>query len=135
MTETGADAVHCAECDWLFEDAAAALSEPRQPCPACGAFGRHAKKALRTEVTAQLSVSYAARNANRKMFAWGFSGRDWSHRLQKHVDKISTFAKRGHGNRRYEHITDPDTGEVVHHCDHPLTEHRDHGSAKPPPKN
>ena len=29
-----------------------------------------------------------------------------------------------------ELITDPETGEVVRHCEEPLTDHRDHGSAR-----
>jgi hypothetical protein len=28
-------------------------------------------------------------------------------------------------------VTIRDTGEVVHHCDEPLSEHRGHGSDKP----
>lgn len=34
-------------------------------------------------------------------------------------------------NRYIEKVVDPETGEVVHHCDEPLTEHYGHGSAKP----
>ena len=34
-------------------------------------------------------------------------------------------------NDRYtEDVTDPETGEVIHHCDEPLTEHRGDGPAK-----
>jgi len=33
-------------------------------------------------------------------------------------------------NRYQETVTDPQTGEVVHHTDHPLDEHLGHGSAK-----
>jgi hypothetical protein len=29
-----------------------------------------------------------------------------------------------------EHVEDPDTGEVIHHNEEPLSEHRGHGSAK-----
>ena len=29
-----------------------------------------------------------------------------------------------------ETVTDPQTGKIVHHCDEPLSRHRDHGSAK-----
>jgi len=37
-------------------------------------------------------------------------------------------------NRYLETITDPDTGEVVHHCEEPLIDHRGHGSAKHAPQ-
>jgi hypothetical protein len=37
-------------------------------------------------------------------------------------------------NDRYlETVTDPETGEVVHHCEEPLSEHFGHGSDKKPP--
>jgi hypothetical protein len=44
------------------------------------------------------------------------------------VLKDSFFDKRR--NRRYEHVEDPETGQVLKHQDHPLTEHTGHGSAK-----
>lgn len=33
-------------------------------------------------------------------------------------------------NRYFEQVTDPDTGEVIHRTEHPLTDHTGHGSAK-----
>jgi hypothetical protein len=35
-------------------------------------------------------------------------------------------------NTYYERVVDPATGEVVHHCDEPLTSHQGHGDAKQP---
>jgi hypothetical protein len=34
-------------------------------------------------------------------------------------------------DRRWERVEDLETGELIHEQDHPLTEHRGHGSAKP----
>jgi hypothetical protein len=34
-------------------------------------------------------------------------------------------------DRYFERVTDYDTGEVIHECEEPLSEHRGHGSAKP----
>lgn len=33
-------------------------------------------------------------------------------------------------NRYFEKVTDPDTGQVLHECNEPLSEHRGHGSDK-----
>lgn len=33
-------------------------------------------------------------------------------------------------NKYKEIVTDPETGEVVHHCEEPLKKHTGHGSAK-----
>lgn len=58
---------------------------------------------------------------------------------QKHGDSLSTKLGRwmrrsrvvDRENDRYtETVVDPKTGEMVHHCDEPLSEHRGHGSAK-----
>ena len=35
-------------------------------------------------------------------------------------------------NRYSEQVIDPATGQVVQKCDQPLTDHREHGSAKKP---
>jgi hypothetical protein len=32
-----------------------------------------------------------------------------------------------------EEVRDAETGELIHYCHERLSEHRDHGSAKPPP--
>ena len=33
-------------------------------------------------------------------------------------------------DRYYEHIVNPKTGEIVHHCEEPLSQHRGHGAAR-----
>jgi len=46
-------------------------------------------------------------------------------KLHRVIDRLN--------NWYHKRVTDPATGEVVHECDEPLTEHRGHGSAKPKP--
>ncbi|MEW5894452.1 MAG: hypothetical protein AB1650_01655 [Candidatus Omnitrophota bacterium] len=43
-----------------------------------------------------------------------------------HKDREIDRAK----DRYREIVIDPDTGEVIHECEHPLSEHKEHGSAK-----
>lgn len=69
-----------------------------------------------------------SRRSADKLRADDFSGWDWSVDRQKYVRKESLIDR--DANRRYEKVIDPDTGEVIHHCDYPLTEHCGHGSAK-----
>lgn len=52
----------------------------------------------------------------------------WSHDRQKWVHREKTEDRRN--NRYTETVMDPDTGEIIHQTDEPLTEHRGHGSAK-----
>jgi len=52
----------------------------------------------------------------------------WSHDRQKWLHREKTENRRD--NRYTEVVRDPDTGEIVHEVDEPLTEHRGHGSAR-----
>lgn len=106
--------------------------EQRTPCPRCGSTARHMRKGLAAQLTHNASLTYDAyppgQKSKRRRFAWGFTGWELSVKLGRPVRKESHFDKRG--DRRYEHIEDPETGATLHHQDHPLTEHRGHGSAK-----
>lgn len=78
------------------------------------------------------AAAYASRpvgrTSNRSRFAWRSSGWDYCRSLRRFALRTSHFDKRS--DRRLEHIEDPETGEVLHHQDHPLTEHRGHGADK-----
>lgn len=91
--------------------------DQRSPYPKCGTHGRTVDKLLAAEVRATASMSYDAfpkgTTSKKHRFAWGFTGWGFSHALQRLVRKDSVFNKRS--NRRYEHIEDPETGQVLHH--------------------
>ena len=75
------------------------------------------------------SLAYEARHeGKRKPYVEGRTGEDlhrktgkWMH-LERVIDRARNWYK--------ERVTDPETDEVVHDCKEPLSEHRDHGSAK-----
>jgi hypothetical protein len=48
------------------------------------------------------------------------------------AQKDQTFDR--DGDHYFETVTVRDTGEVVHHCDEPLSQHRGHGSDRPTKK-
>jgi hypothetical protein len=113
-------------------------ADQRSPCPKCGGHSRRVvKEPLAAEIKATASLNYDAfppgPTSKRRRFAWGFTGWDFSRALQRLVRKDSAFNKRT--NRRYEHVEDPETGDVLHHQDHPLTEHKGHGSDKKTPRD
>jgi len=68
-----------------------------------------------------------------KMLAEGFHCYEFSHRLQKMVAKQRLVDRKG--NFYCEIITDIQTGEVLHKCEEPLSEHTSHGTAKKKPKD
>lgn len=130
---TESDEVVCGGCGYSFGDYPAGMESTRTPCPRCSGKARTVRKApFHATVTPRASLGYdafpAGTTSKRRRFAWGFVGWDFSVALGRWVRKVSQFDKRG--NRRYEHVEDPKTGDVLIHQDHPLTEHTGHGSAK-----
>lgn len=104
----------------------------RARCPKCGRFERTVLNSISAELTPLATLGYEGfppgTTSKRRRFAWGLTGWELSKSLQRLVKKTSLFDKRS--NRRYEHVGDPVTGEVLYHQDHPLTEHIGHGSDK-----
>lgn len=124
--------VACAECEYVFPDGdVAMMPSPHRPaCPDCGSLAR------RAHVLAQVSIGHHA-----SLQGVGYSGakRNW---FVKFVSgRLSLFRKTGRwhlvdrtlnkrNNTYDEEIRDRETGELVHECHEPLTEHQGHGSAR-----
>jgi len=53
---------------------------------------------------------------------------DYSRSLGKVVHREQIFDR--DNDRYFEKVTDYETGEVIHHCDEPLSEHQGHGDAR-----
>jgi hypothetical protein len=124
--------MNCADCEELITD-------PGNPCPRCGSTRRNA-----TVIAAPASARAWA-SIPEILATWFIPHRSWSKRRQ--WGSSGTRCERGglgrlvrfhdeydkDADRRLEHVEDDATGEVIHHTDHPLTEHKGHGSAKPKP--
>ena len=122
--------VHCAQCDTLLEERPNTPPDERSPCPNCGSTARRNKVQLKEQLTPHDQLRYKGRsNGTRKPFVEGLVGADWSHRLGRWVRKVRIIDRRS--NRYRETVTDPQTGEVIHDADEPLSDHRSHGSDKP----
>lgn len=52
----------------------------------------------------------------------------WSYAREKYMHREKTENRRD--DRYTEVVKDPDTGEIIHEVDEPLSEHRGHGSAR-----
>jgi hypothetical protein len=88
---------------------------------------------IRVELTETLefhaSLGYKAKSQGKgKPYLEGRTGDDLHRKtgkwmlLERVIDRARNWYK--------ELITDSETGKVVHHCEEPLTDHRDRGSAK-----
>jgi hypothetical protein len=75
------------------------------------------------------SVGFKQRRpGDRGYVAKGTSGYEVSRATGRLVRKESLFDKEA--NRRFELVKDAETGDELHSCNHKLTEHQGHGSAK-----
>jgi len=101
----------------------------RRPCPSCGDFRRNAYVKIEEKCVAQDGLGIKARHPDqRKPFYESYGGPDRSRSLGKLVHKERTIDRENDDYR--EHVHDYETGEVLHHCEEPLSEHRGHGDAK-----
>lgn len=103
-----------------------------QPCPHCGSMEKTILVKIEEEVQAKESLrgkvkddNYRSKDKTRRDFFHGDdlhkeSGK-W-YKKERIIDKDNDYYK--------EVVTDPETGEVIHECEEPLSVHRDHGYAK-----
>lgn len=104
------------------------------PCGACGAT----KPTLQVFVEDRISVTEELHGRgfaqSRSRWSWKFYIRPeffrrdgvW-HRVERHFVKANKDKPRGW---YVEHITNAETGEPVQHVEHPLKDHKGHGSAR-----
>jgi hypothetical protein len=57
-----------------------------------------------------------------------YNGPERSTKFQKHIGKQRVIDRKN--NKYRETVWDFETGEIVHHCEEPLSQHLNHGSAK-----
>ena len=104
-------------------------------CPNCGSTNQD----IQIEISEKMSIYECLEgilddaglpsNRQRKKTRTEFrTGHDWSNRLQKMVHKERLIDRRNDIYR--ELVTDPATGEVIHECEEPLSQHTGHGDAK-----
>jgi len=122
--------VQCGNCESpLDED----RNEPhRQPCPGCGSTRRifnlavaetiHFRQMLGMKIS---NPSFAGKGHIR---AEQLAGDELHRKTRKWFKKERVIDREN--DRYFEKITDPETGQVIHHCDEPLTQHSGHGTAR-----
>ena len=102
-------------------------AEQRKPCPHCGATVRRFDVGITDTVTLRESLKFKQKRTGRTL-SEGVSGDDLHRKSGKWMKKERLIDREK--DHYKEVVTDPDTGQVIHHCDEPLSKHRGHGSAK-----
>jgi transcription elongation factor Elf1 len=121
--------VTCNNCRTEYEAETNEPSESRTKCPVCGSTARLSFQSCEGGVSVYSKLSYKGKRGGKgKPFVLGVIGYDLFRKIQKWmrlervIDRENDYYK--------EVITNPTTGEIIHHCEEPLSEHRGHGSAK-----
>lgn len=120
----------CLHCNAVLNESPQTLVEDQKPCPQCGSMTRLYKNVnIQDAVQVKTLLNRKARNErNRRPFLQQKSGdslyiktQKWVHR-EMLIDRVN--------NLYSELVLDPETQEVIHHCEELLSEHQNHGSAK-----
>lgn len=125
---TQQDSVECASCGTPI-DIGRDTPNFHVPCSNCGSNGRVYNVSIMETIVAHDGIGITARRAGeKKPYVENKGMPSYSHRLSKFVHHERLIDR---DNDHYrETITDYESGEVIHHCEEPLSEHQNHGSAK-----
>lgn len=122
-------ATRCQTCRELLDESPSLLPEQRVSCPNCGSLARHFEVTVSETLTVRDAIGLKARHAGvSKPFLESKSGWSFYRKTKQWFSREMVVDRE---NDKYkELVTNPETGEVIHHCEEPLSQHRGHGSAR-----
>lgn len=103
--------------------------EYRTPCSNCGSTGRNYHVSLSDTAVARDGIGVKAKRAGeKKPYIEDIAAPDYSRSKEKlvHRQRIIDRDK----DLYFEQVTDYETGEILHKCEEPLSQHQGHGAAK-----
>jgi hypothetical protein len=120
------DTVLCRSCGASLDGSA--THEPA-PCPSCGSTLRIFQQHLSGTLTMRGGLrGVAYRISKSKWFTKFMAEPSFTHRLGIWSRRLKMEDKRS--DKYLEVVTNPETGEILHKCEEPLSQHQGHGSAK-----
>ena len=126
------DPTHCVACGNPIDEPMNTLPVDREPCPACGSLARSFSVSLHETLVIREKLGMKHKRPGHKKPIYESVTGDDLHRDTGQWNKLTREIDR-ENNRYKEVITNPESGEVLRHCEEPLTDHFDRGSAKPKP--
>jgi hypothetical protein len=118
----------CSKCEFPV-DITKDKEKCRAPCPGCGATGRTINVDIHDTAIARDGYELKAkRPGQKKPYAEERSIPSYSHSRKKTVHHQRLIDR--DNDNYHERVTDYETGEVIHECKEPLSQHTNHGSAK-----
>ncbi len=129
MSRVSGSVVKCLKCKQVLDEPSDIPEIERKRCPGCGSLSRQVEQKIEDGVSIHDCLDMKARH-----------GETGSPLKEIRVgDSLSRRTKKWMNYRRIidrendwyeETVIDPETGEVIHRCAEPLSNHRGHGSAK-----
>jgi DNA-directed RNA polymerase subunit RPC12/RpoP len=131
MGTTAIDEAKCRGCGaTVIETAEEKATGSRIPCPKCGDTRRIFNVSITETVELHGDLAFAhKRKGHKKPIATGKHGDELTRRTGRWAVRTRLIDREN--NRYHERVVDKETGEVLHECDEPLTDHVGHGSDKP----
>ncbi len=128
MMKTQTNSVECSDCG-TFIDISEDTADHRVPCEKCGGGKRTIHASIEEHAVARDGFEVKARRAGEKKPYIEDRGKpSYSRKLDKIVHHQRLIDRDNDIYR--ETVTDYESGEVIHNCEEPLTQHQGHGSAK-----
>lgn len=122
----------CLGCGFRWECNLDIESRHQKPCPQCGSIARKfdelCQEILHSSEAWEVRTKDTSLPSKKKERGKLFNGQQWSEERKKMVNKVVDIDRRQ--DHYHEKIIDPETGEVIHECTEPLSQHQGHGSAK-----
>jgi phage FluMu protein Com len=121
--------VRCGHCGRVLDEPTSIQPHERRPCPDCGATSRQYRIHCEGTVTVYSKLQAKARHGETgRPFLELITGHELSRKLGRWVEKIRLIDREK--DHYLEKIVDPDTGEIIRHCEEPLSQHQGHGDAR-----
>lgn len=134
MSDEVTQKIECSNCGKTLPSEWISSTESAKNCPDCGSD----QKQITIGITDHLNFSpkeslsgkvkdsrYNSKQNPRHEF---FEGDDLRHSDGRWMKKTRVIDK--YNDKYIEKVVDPETGEIVHHCEEPLSAHYGHGTAK-----
>jgi len=121
--------VLCGKCKSPLQEDVHCQPDQRIPCPYCGSTARLFEVVIRDSLVFKSKLGLKGKHSGvSKPFIEEITGDDLHRKTNKWMNLVRVFDRE---NDLYkEIITDPITGEVIHQCIEPLSQHTGHGSDK-----
>ena len=129
MSDSPISSIECAKCGAGLGERENVPVENRTKCPHCGDTARVFKVMLTSTVKITSSLRGKARDAaGGKPFPEFKSEDSFSRKLGIWAKRYMRIDRRN--NRYFEEVINPESGDIIHFCDEPLSDHQGRGSAK-----